>query len=357
MNFSQSPFRNLLTSDSHDSLHLKHDQFNLSTDEHPASPTTPTINIDVDYLNGEQKKIDSTINFLLNYNPKKKKPGRPPKSDSTNSSQKVHFPDSVPDQFKSISNINDLHPGVLLDYLTKVNNFNKEILHSLNSINEKYNDLNRKIDLYFNNKLKESSLLPSNNVLSQPNVPGVFAEVKRPYTTNENLNEDLELRLDILEQRNNANTLSISGESLWSLIQDKDFKSKIIETIIQKTDNIVNKDEIDDIIVIGKEKKNFKVICRSLDVKNKILSFARQRKPKDIFVSEFLTSFRNRLFYQARQLKKIYPNCLSSVYTRSGNVFYKLKNNQHFFKIKKLNDIEELKSKLLNLSDNSKNDL
>ena len=76
------------------------------------------------YLKSEQKKIDTNINFLLNYNPKKKKAGRPPKTDSTNTN--VQFPASVSDKFKSIVDINDLHPGVLLDYLIKVNNFNKK---------------------------------------------------------------------------------------------------------------------------------------------------------------------------------------------------------------------------------------
>ena len=356
MSSNQSPSRNLLTPNSHNSIPDNLDQLNSSSYECPASPTTPTVNIDIDYLKNEQKKIDTTINFLLNYNPKKKKPGRPPKTDTTNTN--AQFPDSVPDQFKSIIDINDLHPGVLLDYLTKVNNFNKKILCSLNSLNEKYDCLSRKIEQCVNSNVKDSSILPNTNI-SKPNVSGVSSEVRRQIESYENVNEEFQLRLDNLEQRHNSTALTISGIPLPSAAPEDNFESlnnykfNIIDKIIDKTDRVCKSEEIDDVIVIGKEKRNIKVICRTLDVKKKFLNFARQQKPNNIFISEFLTPYRNKLFFQARQLKKNYPNIISAVYTRGGNIFYKFKDKPRYYKIRKFSDIDDLKSKLLNPPDNT----
>ena len=92
--------------------------------------------IDVDSLKDEQSKIESTLNFLLNYNCTKKKVGRPSKSESSNKPDKqtLQIPDTVSDELKSFTDINVLHPGVLLDYLKKINNFNKKILSTLDSI-------------------------------------------------------------------------------------------------------------------------------------------------------------------------------------------------------------------------------
>ena len=76
-----------------------------------------------------------------------------------------------------------------------------------------------------------------------------------------------------------------------------------------------DRDEIKDIAIVGKERKNFKVVCRDLEVKNKILTFARQRKPKDIFISEFLTPFGTICFTILENERKVTPMHFCCVYT------------------------------------------
>ena len=343
MSNSQSPSRIFLSPNSHNSQTLSSDQLNLASENSPASHTTPILDTDIESLNNEQRQIDSTINFLLNYNPKKEKPGRPPKSESSNTLTQI--PDSVPDHLKSITDINDLHPGVLLDYLIKVNNFNKKILGSLNSINRKYDDLNLKFESHRSNDDVATSLdlqCPSKPE-NQSNAHNISIE-----------KEDIQLKLDDLEQRQNSNIVLVSGASLSSIttannsVHHNNLKSKLVDSLVEKTNLTLDKNEIEDVIAIGKEKNNFKVICRNIETKSKILNFARINKPKDVYFSEFLTSFRSKLFYEARQLKKNHPSQLIAVYTRRGNIFYKVKDNLNYFRIRKLSDIVDLRSKLIN---------
>ena len=84
-----------------------------------------TVN-DLDFTNlrGDQETIDSTLKFLLNYNVHKKKRGRPAfnTNEEKNVPDRLTVPDSVNDSLKTITNVSQLHAGVLIDYLIKSNN-------------------------------------------------------------------------------------------------------------------------------------------------------------------------------------------------------------------------------------------
>ena len=103
--------------------------------------------VDIDGLSENQFRIESVLKFLLNYNcPKKnvgcprKQAGKPVKnliviSDaSRENEQDFAFPDGVSDNMKNLTDIRDLHPGVLLDYLMKLNDVNKNILQSVGTL-------------------------------------------------------------------------------------------------------------------------------------------------------------------------------------------------------------------------------
>ena len=104
MKNSQYPHRILCTPDvPHDALALSP---SLSGSVLQDEPTTPITDIDVELLTDEQSKIDSKIKFLLNYNCKKRKPGRP-------SNETVDALNSLKEPLKCLTNINDLHPGTI----------------------------------------------------------------------------------------------------------------------------------------------------------------------------------------------------------------------------------------------------
>ena len=119
----------------------------------------------------------------------------------------------------------------------------------------------------------------------------------------------------------------------------------------------MQRDDFENVFIIGKEKKNFKVVFKTTVVRNKVLSYARQNKPKDIFFAEFLTTYRSRLFYETRQLKRRFPDKIVSVYVRQGTVYCKLMESNHpYLRISKIDDVTALlKSFTTENSDNASN--
>ena len=56
-------------------------------------------------------------------------------------------------------------------------------------------------------------------------------------------------------------------------------------------------------------------------------------------MSEFLTPSKLEIFYNLRQLKKQHTDKIQSVYTRGGNIFYRLRNTDREIRVNSLSDI------------------
>ena len=50
-------------------------------------------------------------------------------------------------------------------------------------------------------------------------------------------------------------------------------------------------------------------------------------------MSEFLTKSKQSIFYNLRQLRKQHPGEIKSVFTKAGNIFYKLHNSDRAFQV------------------------
>ena len=83
---------------------------------------------------------------MINYKPTKRGPGRPKGSEKSVSAIPKTVPDNITETAKSFTNINDLHPGILLEYLTKVNSLNKKLLNHCDNLTKKYDQLNEKLN-------------------------------------------------------------------------------------------------------------------------------------------------------------------------------------------------------------------
>lgn len=244
------------------SNHLSHDFEDLIVDSRltspgPSTPKLPQVDVsdhdiklddNINYIRSEQSKIDSTLNFLLNFNLPKRKPGRPKAGEENSPNVLIKVPDTVNDSFKSITNINDLHPGVLLDYLFKVNSLNKRILTTLDNLNEKYNKLSKQLD-------RDEDCRDIDNIHQQPE-----ASVKEVLKSD----SDLERRIDDLEQRTYSNHILCSGPLVTDLLQTHtnrtELNSKITDKIKSSFGNIKNVD-VKAVSVLGSENKVIKVIC------------------------------------------------------------------------------------------------
>ena len=97
-------------------------------------------------IKNEQKIIDSTLKHLLNSPvPIKPKRGRPP-SKQNKQEANSKLPDTISETLKSVENIKDLHGGILLDYLIKINKLNKVLVNKLDILNNKCKYLTTKVE-------------------------------------------------------------------------------------------------------------------------------------------------------------------------------------------------------------------
>ena len=85
--------------------------------------------------------------------------------------------------------------------------------------------------------------------------------------------------------------------------------------------------------LFGHDKKSIKLRFANPSSRLHLLKQARQRRPEGIYVSEFLTKAKQSIFYNLRQLRKQYPNKIKSVFTKAGNIFYRLHNSNRLFQV------------------------
>ena len=310
--------------------------------------------INLENLNENQSRIDTVLRFLLNYNVPKKSVGRPRKNRSTNvnpsSAQSVDgdVPQEIPvelsDSMKKISDIKDLHPGLWMDYLVKLNDFNKKILQTVGVLHKKYSESELKSRQF--NPLISARVgggdIPNLMNEATPTGDGEV-DLRRPAKE-----VQLETRLDAIEQKSNANIVLCSGPSIREIIGNKpeNLKEAVISNISNVMPGVMDKGDISRVSPYGKQKTHVKIICSSNQVRRKLIVNARQKRPFGVFLSEFLTNSRNRLFYALRALRNKYREKMSAAYVRDGNIFYKLTGDETFKIVRTQMDITKLEKKL-----------
>ena len=201
----------------------------------------------------------------MNYNCNKRKPGRPKANETPK--EKLKIPDAVNEDLKSFTNINNLHPGILLDYLRRLNNFNKRLLSSFESLDKKYNQLVDKIEtIKPDDKSHESSqVLPvqtNSFVQHSEHSPSRKNLEQRVEDDHKTLN-NIELKVDSLEQQANNNILICSGTYVTNLLQSNN-QENLKESLSLKIKNTfrsltIDDDDIANLNVFGKNRKNIKI--------------------------------------------------------------------------------------------------
>ena len=298
--------------------------------------------LDLDDLKNEQSKIDSVLNYLMNFKCQKRKVGRPKKTTrgrgkqtaSTSRQESSNSPGLEVGNDNSLHEMDSINPSLLIDYLTSVNDFNKKLLKGISALSKKYDDLADRV-----------------RQVSEPS-PGTEEDTPPPPPAPTNVNNvqvdsNLETRIDAIEQRENANFLLCSGSVIKDVIEGPSevFKDNIISKIKESLPELSDR-EIVRVTPFGSKKSHVKVECASFKEKKKILILARQKKPTNLYFSELLTQYRSKMFYSLRSLKAKFPNKIKSVYTRDGNLFYKLSEADDFRKIRSPTEITELERRL-----------
>ena len=158
---------------------------------------------------------------------------------------------------------------------------------------------------------------------------------------------ELESCADAIEQRLNANFLLCSGAIIREAIgtdtsDTRDLKKRISSCISRALPNIIEEVDIVKVTPFGRRRTHVKVECSSVTVKKRIITSARHSKPQDVFFTEFLTKYRNQLLFSLRSLKNKFSDKISAVYTRDGNIFYKLTGEDGFKSVRNIMDVTKL---------------
>ena len=141
----------------------------------------------------------------------------------------------------------------------------------------------------------------------------------------------------------NNNALIISGEELKvdpdnffeNLKRKLSYVAEVDESILAAEISVVN---------LGKSNNKAKLIVKNQDLKIKILTKFRSKRPSNLFVSEFLSPYNAEIAAKLRALKR--DGKLHSVYSFRGCVYYKLRPDSQGIPVKTCRDIEELKCKI-----------
>ena len=98
------------------------------------------------------------------------------------------------------------------------------------------------------------------------------------------------------------------------------------------------------ISLFGKNRDSLKIECNNIEVKKYLLNQARQKKPLGIYLAEFLSADKRKIYNNLISLKKDNPLIIKTVYSRGGTVYGKI--GEETLKFESLNDVEVTKSSI-----------
>ena len=288
-------------------------------------------------LHDEQRSIDGIIESLLNYVPSSLTTGYSQRKGSdgnlSNSSTSSSTPTNLkkgrgrppkvnpPSPLPTVSS-QKLSLDVIAECLKKLNEQNKRLLNF--------------VEVLSNDVKKDSAENPTQQ----------SDEVSQKATV-----ESVNNRLEKLEQNVNSNILICRGPAIESLITESvgGGSHPNLERLKGDVCRAVCGDDVTGVDVcnlqlspFGRDRKSIKVSCSNSASKLHLLKQARRTRPQGIYLSEFLTTNKLRIFYNLRQLKKQHPGTIKSVFTKGGNLFYRLQNSNQAVQVNSLNDLSNI---------------
>ena len=97
--------------------------------------------------------------------------------------------------------------------------------------------------------------------------------------------------------------------------------------------------------LFGKKKNILKIECSSIFVRNFVIKQVRYRKPKGIFVVEFLAPEKLFVYRKLLELRRKHDK-IKKIQVRGGNVLYKIESQDSFLQVDTLDEVRALKEKL-----------
>lgn len=167
-------------------------------------------------------------------------------------------------------------------------------------------------------------------------------------------------RIDQLEQDSLSTTIKLDGELIRQKIDrfktiTTDNHPQLCQTVIEEinkvTPDIIKREDIVQVGIIGRERRHLKLKLINADIKVKLLRTFRTKTPENFYISQYLTKTRAHVLYQVKKLKKSNLK-LASAYSYNGNICCKIEGNDRVHQVNDLDALSKL-SKLHGLHDES----
>lgn len=241
--------------------------------------------------------------------------------------------------------------------LTSLCTLTQKVINRLETIEHSNHQLNIKLEAV------ESVVLVNPQSNSTPAEPHSCATVvSGPNSEPPKSIELIQHKFDKFEQDTLDTTIRLDGKCILDILkknpntsnnkQHPNLQQAILQTINSVEDQILKRNDIVGVSVVGTERKHLKIKLHDKKIKNTILKTFRNKKPTDIYINQYLTKDRSVNLYKLKQLKKT-NSVITSVYTYSGNICCKLASSpdkyhyinsaiqlDHFIREHKLQEVE-----------------
>ena len=282
----------------------------------------------------EQEEIDKLIDTLLDFKPVKRKNsqvnssspgprssplpvaksirgrGRPPK---TRQSGVSHSPSSV-----SVADDSASLPAVdlLIECVQKLSNQNKVLLNKVSELESLVRDLSQRKqesviaeNLSTSTRPQDSQVAVSSSILSS-----VVERVER-------IEDNFSSRLLICRGPSVSELISSLTES--GIADLEKVKGQLCMKICGADITKISVQSIG-VSIFGKNRASLKIECNNISVKRHLLEQVKIKKPRGIYVVEYLAPDKRKIYNSLFNLKKRYPAVIKFIYIRGGVIFGKI---------------------------------
>ena len=236
--------------------------------------------------------------------------GRPPKTRQSGAS---HSPSSV-----AVADDSASLPAVdlLIECVQKLSNHNKVLLNKVSELESLVRELSQRKQesviaesLSTSTRPQDSRVAVSSSILSS-----VVERVER-------IEDNLSSRLLICRGRSVSELISSLTES--GITDLEKVKGQLCMKICGADITKISVQSIG-VSIFGKNRASLKIECNNISVKRHLLEQVKIKKPRGIYVVEYLSPDKRKIYNSLFNLKKRYPAVIKFIYIRGGVIFGKI---------------------------------
>ena len=310
----------------------------------------------------EEEEIENLIEFLQQYKPAQKLDKSLDSPITKTPKEKISKPGrGRPPKNKPVTEVPPLSPivtskegpfkpstfDVVIECLQKLNNRNKLLVNRVVELDSQLQIQNKKIEEL---SLGVASNSNHENIGDSQDVKEVAERVKvlEKAANPEFLNR-------VLEGNIHSHFLLCRGPRVTSKIEEStndgatnlnQIKAELCNEICGGCVPEISVDSLS-VTLHGKDKNMLKIECVNTFTRNFLIKQARSRKPRGIYLVEFLPSDKVRVYRSLHNLRKEpHRKKIRSIHIKNTDIFCKIENEERFIRVNSLADVDEIKKQL-----------